>query len=209
MLQSFLKGNFEKKIESIKNNLFSFVFAFFGILLLALAIFSLIFNHKKQESSSIEIISGEKEATFSAILVHLSGAVEKPGLYQLTSSSRINDALIQAGGLALEADRDWFDKNINLAEIVKDGQKVYFPFKGENEDNGQTYILGENQAKINLNTANSSQLESLSGIGPATAQKIISFRQENGSFTKIEEIMDVSGIGEATFKEIKDLITVF
>jgi len=126
----------------------------------------------------------------------------------LPKGARVQDAISAAGGFLADADKT----GINLAQLLEDGEQLDIPFgegaslviptpEVENVDPGETEL-------ININTASQFQLESLPGIGPTTAQKIIDYREENGPFSTIEEIMDVSGIGPGTFERIKDLITV-
>lgn len=157
-------------------------------------------------------------------MVHVAGAVEKPGLYKLKADARINDALLAAGGLAAEADREWFEEYVNLAQKLSDGIKLYVPFRNEvsssakaTEDKDKVgIVIGEesifvqdSKGKININTASLSELDSLPGIGPVYAQRIIDYQMGNGSFSSIEEITKVKGIGQDTFEKIKDKITVF
>lgn len=206
------KGRFDFEKFFEKNKL-QVIIGGLGIFLLGLGILSTVVLSSKKESSSIEILpSQEEENKPTKIFIHVAGAVQKPGLYQLPSNARINDALISAGGLSSQADRDWFDKNINLAQKLSDGVKLYLPLKGEVKNGqvagSQTSLKG-NSAKINLNNASKLELESLSGIGPGFAQKIIDYRQKNGPFAKIEDLTKVSGIGDKLFQKIKDNISVF
>jgi competence protein ComEA len=184
-----------------------------GFFLLGVGIFSTVFlSLKNSTDSDIEIISNSKEEQ-KEIWVHVAGAVERPGLYHLDADARVNDALISAGGLSVEADRDWFEKTANLAQKLEDGAKLYIPAQGEYQfdqsDPGsnkvvgqQTSIFADSQGKINLNTASPDQLDSLPGIGPAYAQRIIDARP----FTSLEQIKNIPGIGETTFEKIKDQI---
>lgn len=158
----------------------------------------------KQDAPEIEIIPApEKQPSGEKLIVDIEGAVIKPGIYQLPPESRLNDLLIACGGLDQEADRDWVAKNLNLALPLLDGAKIYVPEAGE--------ILGNLQTdrKVNLNNAQASELETLPGIGPSFAQKIIEYRQKNNGFKSVEEIMAVSGIGQKTFERIKDKITIY
>ncbi len=139
--------------------------------------------------------------------VYISGAVQTPDVYTLPTDSIVKDALLAAGGPTDDADLD----RINLAAAVHDGQHVYVPHKGETDlpqdicSNAPTN--GATPAKININTADVTTLDTLPGIGPTIAQRIITYRQTNGPFARIEDIMQVPGIGESTFARIRDLIT--
>lgn len=200
-----------------QNNKLSVGLGLMGVFLLGVGILATVFLSAKKDSASIEIISASASSSSTNILVHVSGAVEKPGLYQLNPEARVNDALIAAGGLSVQADRDWFNKTVNLAQKLSDGIKLYIPFKDEQvnyqenlESAKQNSIfIQETNGKININIASVSELETLPGIGPAFSQRIIDYRNTNGPFAKIEDIMKVSGIGEKTFAKFKDKITIF
>lgn len=147
------------------------------------------------------------------LVVHVSGGVEQPGVYTLPAGSRLQQAVEAAGGLLPQADT----QNINLAAPLQDGEKVTIPTlaptappvsRGPGETGIPLPLPAPTSSLININTATQAELESLPGIGPVTAQKIIQYRQEHGPFQSIEEIMNVPGIGEKTFDAIKDLITV-
>lgn len=144
------------------------------------------------------------------ILIHVAGAIAQPGVYTLEAGSRVQDAVQAAGGLLPGADL----RGVNLAAVMQDGERVTIPttpptplpgsLEDLSEDSRSTTIL----YPINLNTATQAELESLPGIGPITAQKIIQYREQNGPFIKIEDLLKVPGIGPKTFEEIKSLITV-
>ncbi len=142
----------------------------------------------------------------TAIRVYVSGAVKQPDVYSLPPDSIVRDALTAAGGPADDADLD----RINLAAPLSDGIQVHFPRKGEpaaapaaSASSGAA--VG---APIDINTATLEQLDTLPGIGPVIAQRIIDYRQASGPFTSIDQIKDVRGIGDALFDDIKDHITV-
>ena len=181
--------------------------AFLGLFLLGVAVLStVILSSKKGQEKSVEILPAENSQP-EEILVHVAGAVQKPGLYRLKQGARVNDALIAAGGLSVKADREWFETSINLAQPLNDGVKIYIPAKGEGKVAGQKTAAPANTfpRKININTASLDQLQSLPKIGPVSAQKIIDSRP----FSQIEDILKVPGIGEKTFNILKDKITVF
>lgn len=149
------------------------------------------------------------EGEASEICVFVCGAVECEGVYTLAADSRVADALTAAGGFTSEADTD----AVNLAETVQDGQKIYFPFEGEafeaSEDQGIVSVGTENaDGKVNLNTATKEQLTSLPGIGDVKAENIIQYREQNGCFQNIQDIMNVNGIGDSIYQQIQELITV-
>lgn len=147
------------------------------------------------------------------ILVDVDGAVISPGVVALPPGSRVQDAIAAAGGFSENAQGE----NLNLAEQLEDGSqvivpavtKVETPAGAESSPISNAPPLGESAAQIvNINTASQAELETLPGVGPVTAEKIIAYRQENGAFSIIEEIQNVSGIGPATFEKMKPLITV-
>jgi competence protein ComEA len=161
--------------------------------------------------------------TSMPLSVHVSGAVLHPGVYSLTEGCRVGQAVEAAGGALPEADPG----PINLAAFVQDGERIWIPFKTLPTPTGEVSLPGTRSGEIgspggeqlldpaeapsgpvNINTASQADLESLPGIGPVIAGRIIAFRQENGPFTRIEEIQDVSGIGLATYEKIKELISV-
>ncbi len=147
--------------------------------------------------------------TDKPIVVHITGAVPRPGVYALPEGARVQDAISAAGGFLAEADKEF----INLARILEDGEMLEIPyvegFSPVIPTPVQTIITaGSDTDLININTASSLELESLPSIGPTTAQKIIDYRTENGPFFSTEDIINVSGIGPGIYERIKDLITV-
>ena len=160
----------------------------------------------------------ETDTQIGKIKVHITGAIKEEGVVELEEGDRIQDAIEKAGGLTDDANL----LDVNLAYQLKDGQKIYIPriLDVENIEtietsNGEGIIVEDveevyksNNEMININTATKSELEKLSGVGTETAQKIIEYRQNNGEFKKIEDIKNVSGIGEAKFENIKNNITV-
>ncbi len=130
------------------------------------------------------------------LLVHVSGAVQNAGLYELPLGSRAQNAVDAAGGLLDDADTD----RINLARVLVDGQQVHVPMQGE--DIGEVLSF-----PLNINLASVEQLSQLPGIGPITAQAIVNYRDSNGPFRRSEDIQNVSGIGPNTFQSIEELIS--
>lgn len=180
------------------------------IVLIGALLFSLnrpVREERKEESS---IFIEDEEPKSIKIAVHIGGAVRNPGLYYISADSRVADAIQVAGGPTSDADLDL----INLASKVTDGSKILVPSKLKTLDtsldikDSQGETLVTNSKKININTASAKELEELPGIGPALAERIVSYRETNGPFKNVEEIKKVSGIGEKKFETIKDLIVV-
>lgn len=149
------------------------------------------------------------------IVVHIAGEVTNEGIVKIKKDSRIADVIEKAGGATVEADLS----KVNLAYQVKDGQKIYIPNINDDEkeikeyvteEAGVSIIIEDKQvgSKVNINTATQTELETLTGIGPSTALKIINFRKENGDFKQIEDIKNVTGIGESKFESLKGEICV-
>ena len=160
----------------------------------------------------------ENKEEKNEIVIHIAGEVKNPGIVRINEGARIADIIEQAGGLTEFANIT----NINLAYIVEDGQKIIIPKQGEQEENKE-YITSETgegiiqengqsqstgNTKININKAGLEELQQLQGIGEATAEKIIQYREEHGDFKQIEDLKNVSGIGDAKFDAIKDSIRV-
>ncbi len=142
----------------------------------------------------------------SAIRVHIMGAVAEPGVYSLPPHSIVEDAIHTAGGCLPEANL----QTLNLAAPLLDGQQIYIHNNQEPISTPGTAESSVNDPtiKMNINTAKASQLETLPGIGPSIAQKIIDYRQQNGPFLSIEDLLNVSGIGPAKLEQIEDFIVV-
>ncbi|TYT22436.1 ComEA family DNA-binding protein [Dictyoglomus thermophilum] len=182
---------FEKREKLV---LAIFLIIFVGIL------FSFFANFGNKNNST------EDKSNF--VIVHVTGEVKNPGVYRLEEGARVVDAVNLAGGPLPSADLD----RINLADFLKDGSKIYIPPKDDNLDSNsknQNALKDglEKKGKVNINTASKEELESLPGIGPTLAQRIIEYREENGVFTSAEDLLNVKGIGEKKLEKIKDQIT--
>lgn len=162
-----------------------------------------------QENSNVE---GE-------IVIHMTGAVQKTGILILPEGARIADAIDASGGPTESADLD----EVNLAYVLQDGQKVYIPSKEDkvkleskayimSESGNNVIVQEENEKggnkKVNINTATQSELENLPGVGEAIASRIIEYRQQNGKFSKVEDLQNVRGIGDAKFNNMKEYVMV-
>lgn len=139
-------------------------------------------------------------ATPAPMRVYVSGAVVNPGVYLLPPRSIGDDALEAAGGAAADADLE----RVNLAHELSDQEHFVVPHKGEPAATGREGA----RPLVNINTATLQELEQLPGIGPAMAQRIVEFRQLNGPFRQIEDLLQVKGVGQATFDQLKDVVTV-
>jgi competence protein ComEA len=140
------------------------------------------------------------------LVVHVSGQVSKPGVYSVPDGSRVQDAIVAAGGPTEPSDSN----ALNLAAPIVDGQKITVPKPGEAPVEGVAIAGGVASAggKTNLNTASQAQLEELPGIGPVLAERIMAYRQTNGSFRTTKQLLEVSGFGPKRYESLKDLITV-
>lgn len=143
------------------------------------------------EEASVGNISGQPDILY----VHVCGAVSTPGVYELPAGSRINDAVICAGGFDTEADREY----VNLVEELEDGQQIRIPFIGEG-------AVSPDNGLIDINSAPAEQLCTIPGIGEARAAAIIAYREENGGFKEPSDLMKVPGIKEGIYARIKPYI---
>ena len=194
----------------MKNALYTLVGVMAGFALAGLLLFI-------SRAPAGEPIALQPAPTKAPIAVHVIGAVPRPGLYEFAEGARVQDAIDAAGGLLTSANVD----SINLAALLEDGQQLSIPYKAGEEpaevsDDTLLVLPGateeptsqNSQDLININTASLEELDGLPGIGPTIAQRIIDYRDENGPFQTIEDLMNVSGVGPSTFDQIKDLITV-
>lgn len=156
-------------------------------------------RHVSEEQNDDSKLKNEEKIK---IYADISGCVEEPGVYEVEEGTRIFQLIERAGGLTKDADIE----GLNRAEIVSDGQKIIIYAKGESQESENTGV--SSSGKININTADASQLQTISGVGPVTAEKIIEYRKANGKFSSIEDIKNVSGIGDKTFEKIRENITI-
>lgn len=216
----------EKFKELLKNNIIV-------IILFSIALAGGVFLYFKTEEkedmqnifeeveNNITVNKVENEDTEEAkeIAIHITGEVKKTGVIYLKEGSRIADAIEKAGGTTKNADLS----KVNLAYVLQDGQKLYIPNKKDkiseyvSEGGGQNVVSSADASsnsetnknkKININTAGKEELQKISGIGPSLAEKIISYRNSNGKFKKIEDIKNVNGIGENKYRNIKGSICI-
>ena len=175
-------------------------------------------KEQKDDNSKEQIVNG------GGIFVHIDGHINNPGVYEIKENDRIKTLIDKAGGFK----EGYSIKNINLAAKLSDGDKIYIPSVSEekvieNNNNINTNLSGKgqhvksdrnnvsimkNNSKININTANMSELKKITCIGESTANKIIDYRENVGKFKKIEDIKEVKGIGDAKYESLKNKITI-
>lgn len=209
-----------KAQEFAKNNMLFLGVVGLGILLLGIGLVQ--YFASKGSNNDIQFIaanSGKGSQSTSnpdkQISVDIEGKVQKPGVYALPDNARIQDALIAAGGMSSEADRTYLSKHFNLAQKLSDGAKIYIPGVGETssadtsvqqneaQNTASAGVIGDNSGLININSGTPEQLDTLPGVGPVTAQKIINGRP----YTTKEELVAKKALGQKTFDGLKDKIT--
>lgn len=174
-----------------------------GLTLLAAGIY---FTLHKSEENSIKFTQENTASASATIFVDVSGEIEKPGLYVLPVGSRVNDVIQKAGGFTDQASQEYISKTLNLALIVKDGAKIYIPKTQELITNNVAGVAQKAVGSlININTASLSELDQLSDIGQARAQKIV----ENRPYSTIDELVEKKIISPSIFEKIKEKISVY
>ena len=195
------------QIEKIEKYKLPIALSLLGIVLIIGGIFASGLN----KSASWRTKEYPKESlvqNIKTISVDVSGAVVKPGVYQLKDGSRIEEAVVLAGGFSETANKEYISKYLNLAQKLSDGSKVYIPTEGESATTGggQGIVAGVNvQVKVNINTASQAEIEALPGIGPVTASKIISGRP----YQNTDELLSKKVVSKAVFEKIKDSVVLF
>lgn len=201
----------EKIFGFLKKNILISVLFFGGLIFLCGGLIQ-YFLHINTNASGVEFVSGQdvKSASTSAekVFVDVSGEVQNPGVYELDSSARVQDAFLAAGGLGPDADRDYIAKSVNLASPLKDGMKIYVPKVGEAPaSSGTANTSGStvnSSGLVSINSASQSDLEALPGIGPVTAGKIIAGRP----YSSTEELLTKKAVGKSVYDKIKDQISL-
>lgn len=149
---------------------------------------------------TVESVDADTAAAAS-ILVHVLGAVAVPGVYELGDGDRVLDAIAAAGGRGADADLG----AVNLARPLKDGEQLVVPRIGEVAATGAASV---GDGRVNINTADAAALDTLPRVGPALAERIIAWREANGGFGSVDDLLSVTGVGEATLAGLRDLVTV-
>ena len=173
-------------------------------------------SESETETVTLQVDDGSIDtdsAVIKDIKVYVCGAVQRPDVYEISADSRIVDAVSAAGGFAIDA----YPEAMNLAETVSDGSRIYVPTKEEVDALAVVYsdtgsetggTMSDSTGRVNINTATLEELTTLPGIGDTRARAIIDYREQNGAFGNIEDIMQVTGIKEKSFSKIKDSICV-
>lgn len=177
----------------------------------------IISSNSIKSSDEIKPLVVQNPTQSSSVFIDVSGAVENPGVYQLKEGERVASAIAAAGGISLLADSSYINTSFNLAERIKDGQKIYIPFEGEQSQLNTFPVLNENEPLtqlpintessnelISINTATENQLDTLPRIGEVTAEKIITARP----YLSVDELVSKKIISEGVFEEIKELIKI-
>ena len=203
------KFNFEEFIFKYRWPLGLFLV---GAILLGFGVF-LTRDELHPKSAKIEVLEDSTEAQNSnlELVIEVSGAVERPGVYKFPPGARIEDGLIAAGGVSSDADRVWMERSLNRALKLSDGQKVYIPKMGESIKGGTGITSstgsggGAVETYVNINTASQKELEDLPGIGPVYAQNII----EQRPYSTTEELLNREVLKKGVYEKIKDLVTAY
>lgn len=179
------------------------IFPIVSIIIIAsvLLLFQKEDNEQDQTYSNLEVQIENNENKDFPIMIDIKGEINNPGVYETQEGARVNDIIQMAGGFTEKAD----ERSVNLAQRVQDEMIIIVEKKGQENEN--SYSVNENQ-KIKVNIADASELESLNGIGKTKAEAIVKYREENGYFSSIEDLLNVSGIGEKTLENIQDDIQI-
>jgi competence protein ComEA len=192
-------GDVGSKIDQYK---YPLILCFLGVVLILGGLFSSnIFQ--KSENYPAKSVMGSSNAQITTLKVDVSGAINKPGVYTFKMGDRIEDAIREAGGFREDVNKIYITKTLNLSQKLSDGMKLYLPYDGDIYTSLSNDI--NSNSKIGINSGSSSQLESLPGVGPVTAQKII----QNRPYNKIEDLVNKKVVGTAVYTKIKDLIEVY
>ena len=162
---------------------------------------------EENQNEDIEnVISKNNLSNSMKIKVHVIGEINNPGLYELEEGSRIDDLIFIAGGKTENANLN----RVNLAYELEDGEQIYIPsiFDEDTEYNNKDNSSSKSSEKVNLNKASLEDLQTISGVGPSLAQKIITYRASIGKFKSVEDLKEISGIGDKKYESIKDFVCV-
>lgn len=204
-------------VENLKNN--RRLLAVILVVICVVAAAGLYYRHMSLEKEEALLLSESTQTSETVIkeesmyvVVDISGAVKNPMVVELTKGSRVEDAINEAGGLLKSADIS----SVNRAALLEDGQKILIPSKNQSQtENAESSVsslsdsgIQNSSERVNINTADSDTLRTLDGIGPAMAERIINYRNENGSYKSVEDLKNVKGIGDKTFEKLKDHVCI-
>ncbi len=206
-----------KYLPVIKQNWLPLALGLFGLILFIYGLIALLGSASNKSDLTFEPAksasnSAQTQTNTQNIIVDVEGAVVKPGTYSLNQGARVQEALVLALGLSEKADRNWVEKNLNLAAKLSDGAKIYIPRLGEAQNSTTNVVQGVSSgtdtvgssALINVNNASLGELDTLPGVGPATAQKIIG----NRPYTTVDELLSKKSVNSKVFSQIKDRVSV-
>lgn len=206
-LESFLASN---RYREAASSAYVLIASLIGLILIGAGAFY-VKSGGNLGGAKVEVLSTATEAQKTDLFVEVAGAVEKPGVYKLSAESRVDEALVLAGGLSADADREWVEKALNRAAKISDGQKIYIPKIGESSKSnisitstagtGGVVVSG----LVNINTATLSELDKLPGIGPVYAQNII----EHRPYSTVEELVSKGALKQYIYEKIKDKVSVY
>lgn len=207
----------QQLLASIRKHWLPFSLGLLGLIFIVGGLIS-FFGHNTSRENDIIFesgtnfhVEGASDSAKQTIIVDVEGSVLHPGIKTIALEARIEDAIDAAGGFDDSANRAWVAKNMNLAAKLTDGAKIYIPNNEESttqlrssSSDGQAGFVAEQGSLININSASASELNSLSGVGPVTSQKII----DNRPYTTIEELLSKKVVGKSVFEKIKDKISL-
>lgn len=178
----------------------------FSFSLLLILVGLRIYFYQIKQNKQLVVIDETRDEVNQKIIVHITGGVNVPGVYTFETESRVYDVVEKAGGFSQEANQEWIDAHINLAQKLTDGMKLYVPKQGEGSVTNASWVAGAtNEANlVSINTASQAQLEALAGIGPVTAGKIINSRP----YSSLDELTSKKIISKNVFEKISDQLVL-
>jgi competence protein ComEA len=209
----------EKLLPFLKEHAIALVIGVAGLIFLGYGLISLSMQQSGNSTSQFQPskslsapVKSPVSQSIKQMTIDVEGAVIKPGVYKLPPNSRVQNAIIAAGGLSQNADRQKVAQTLNLAAPLTDGAKIYIPAVGEQmtgsdgaSDTSSGGAPGISTNPVNINTAGESELDALPGVGPVTAQKIIS----NRPYQSVEELLDKKIVGQSEYGKIKDMVSIY
>lgn len=174
-----------------------------AVVLAALGAIAAVWLARPQPSTARVVLPTPRPSVAPTVLVHVAGEVLSPGVYRLPATARVADALAAAGGATADGD----PQALNLAAQVEDGQKLTVPRRAPTPRPGAPAATPADR-RLNLNVASAAELDTLPGVGPVTAQRILEWRERNGAFASVEQLKELKLVNASVFERIKDLVVV-